>query len=56
MFFDKCDCCFLSRTAKNSEIQNTLVSKRSTLLSCNIVNRYKFTPSYPPPLENDDVT
>jgi len=29
-----------------SEIQNTLVFKRSTLLSCNIVNRFKSTPSY----------
>jgi len=30
----------------NCEIQNTPVFKQSTLLSCNIVNRYKFTPSY----------
>ena len=31
---------------RNSEIQNTLVSKRSMLLSFKIANRYKFTTSY----------
>ena len=30
----------------NPEIQNVLVSKRSKLLSCKIVNRYKYTASY----------
>ena len=30
----------------NSEIQNALVSKRSMLLSCKIVSRYKYTVSY----------
>jgi len=30
----------------NPELQNALVSKRSKLLSCNIVNRYKYTAAY----------
>ena len=30
----------------NSEIQNALVSKRRTLLSGKVVNRYKFSSSY----------
>ena len=31
---------------KNPEIRNALVSKRSTLLSCKIVNKYKYAASY----------
>ena len=30
----------------NPELQNALVSKRSALLSCKIVNSYKYTASY----------
>ena len=30
----------------NSEIENALASKRSTLWSCKIVNKYKYTVSY----------
>ena len=30
----------------NPEIQNALVSKRSKLLNCKIINRYKYTASY----------
>ena len=33
-------------STNNSEIQNALVSKRSTLLSCKVVNRYKYVTSY----------
>ena len=36
----------LCRAPHNSEIQNALTTKQSTLLSCKIVNRYKYTFSY----------
>ena len=42
MFFNKLDRSLMSRNLHNPEIQNALVSKRSTL----IVNRYKYTASY----------
>ena len=36
----------LCHAPNNPEIQNALVSKRSTLLSCKVVNRYKYVTSY----------
>ena len=45
-FFNKLDRSLVSPTSIQPEIQNGLVSKRSTLLSCKIVNRYKYTASY----------
>ena len=36
----------LCHAPTNPEIQNALVSKRSKLLSCKIVNRYKYATSY----------
>ena len=44
MSFDKRDLSFMSRAAMT--IQNVLVSKRRTLLSWKVVNRYKFSTSY----------
>ena len=43
--FNKFDRILVSRLL-NSEIQNALVSKRSTLLSFKIANRYKYSVFY----------
>ena len=43
--FNKIDCALVSRLY-NSDIQNALVSKRRTLLSCKIVKSFKYTASY----------
>ena len=47
IFFNKLNRRLVSRTAI-TQIQNALVSKRSTLLSFKIANRYKFTASIMP--------
>jgi len=46
IFFNKLDRRLVSRTSITLNFNYALVSKQSTLLSCKIVNKYKYTASY----------